>query len=408
MQWQSLGFKDNPISTDPIISETLSLYVGHEQQVLRCRHVLGQRNIFMVIEGKRGVGTTSFANYLRFSAQKEQLYFTPRNEIRVEAGWRLDTLLAVIVANIVREIELFSPEKATKDKRFQDAKALSMRIAEAYRSFGVEAFGFGINYGKSAGISSMPSVVPSSVIGHHLEDLSELILSMGYKYGTLIQLNNLDIGAIHDEEHMKYLFNAIRDYVQTKGMTWLFVGDVGLRRFIAQEVDRLDDIVNYEVKLDPLTKEEFHQLIKTRVEYYRENDNADLPVDSEVLSYLYDITRGRLRYIFGLLQRLMSNLHVGDLTDRVSLDIAKPMIRQLAYDRVRLNDISPIEEQLLVFLVKKESSTVTELASEINKTKQYASKILLKLSDAKLVTVIKQGKYRSYAPSLDAIIAYSD
>ncbi|MBU0581229.1 MAG: hypothetical protein KKA19_08635, partial [Candidatus Margulisbacteria bacterium] len=68
------------------------------------------------MEGARGVGTTSFSNYLRFSAQETKHYFTPRNEIRVEEGRSLETLLAVVIANIVREIELFQPEKVIKDK----------------------------------------------------------------------------------------------------------------------------------------------------------------------------------------------------------------------------------------------------------------------------------------------------
>ena len=53
----------------------------------------------MVIEGVRGVGTTSFANYLRFSTQAKKTYFTPRNEIGVQPDWNLETLLAVIISN---------------------------------------------------------------------------------------------------------------------------------------------------------------------------------------------------------------------------------------------------------------------------------------------------------------------
>ncbi len=126
-----------------------------------------------------------------------------------------------MIANIVREIELFQPEQIIKDKRFQDAKVLSARIAEAYRSFGIDAFGFGLNYGKTAGISTQPMIVPSPVLGHHLKDLTALIKSAGYRYGILIQLNNLDIGTIHDENHMKYLFNALRDYIQTEDVSWI-------------------------------------------------------------------------------------------------------------------------------------------------------------------------------------------
>ena len=38
----------------------------------------------MVVEGARGVGTTSFSNYVRFNAQKKKNYLTPSYEIRIE------------------------------------------------------------------------------------------------------------------------------------------------------------------------------------------------------------------------------------------------------------------------------------------------------------------------------------
>lgn len=407
MQWQSLGFKSDPLSTDPIFMETLKLYTGHDKEVDLCLKVLSEGNRRIVVEGARGVGTTSFSNFIRFSLQEKKLLFTPRNEIRVDAGWQIETLLSVVVANIVREIELFESDVMIKDKRFQNAKSLSVRIAETYRSFGIDAFGVGMNYGKSAGIVTQPVLVPAAVLGHHLEDLVTLVKSQGYKNGLVIQLNNLDIGIVHDEVHLKYLFNALRDYSQTNGCSWLLVGDVGLRKFIAQQVDRLDDIISFEVKIEPLSKEEFKDLLLKRIEFYRSNKRAEMPIDMEVFLYLFDITYGRLRYIFGLLARLMPSLHIGDLTDRVTLDIAKPMLIKLARTRIERNDVTPAEEQILKIIVCKNGCIITEVAKEINRSPQYVGKALNKLLQTKLVTTRKHGNSKCYSPSLDAVIAYS-
>jgi hypothetical protein len=408
MKWDSLGFTEDPFSTDPINHATLALYIGHEQKICKCQNVLSQKNIVLVIEGERGVGTTSFANYLRFSAEERKDYLTPRNEIRVEAEWRLDTLLAVIIANIIRELDIFYHDLVAKDRRFQAAKAFSMHIAEAYRSFGIEAFGFGINYGKTASANFQPAIIPSAVLGHHLEDLAALVFSLGYRYGILVQLNNLDIGTIHEEKHLRVLFNALRDYLQTQGISWILVGDVGLRRFIAQEVDRLDDIISYEVELNPITKGDYNALIETRVEFYRANPNTNLPIEHEVLIYLYSITKGRLRYIFGLIQRLMNELFVGDLTDKITLAIAKPMIIELARDRIRRNRLTPGEEYILQNLVKMGKASTSALQRKVDKKMQYISTILMKLVKAKLAIVHKVGRNRYYTPVLDAIIAYSE
>lgn len=249
--------------------------------------------------------------------------------------------------------------------------------------------------------------MPAAVLGHHLEDLVFLIKSAGYQKGILIQLNNLDVGEIHEEAHLKYLFNALRDYSQTDGISWLFVGDIGLRKFIAQQVDRLDDIISYETVINSLSKDEFMQLILKRVDFYRSSAKAKLPIDMDVFLYLFDITKGRLRYIFGLIARLMASLHIGDLTDCVTLSIAKPMLINLASLRIQRNDITPAEEQILRIVVKKNECIITEVSEEIGKSAQYVGKILSKLFEIKLISARKYGKRKYYSPSLDAVIAYT-
>lgn len=408
MQWESLGFSGNPFSTDPIDLDTLSLYTGHIKEMSICQDVVCQKDFLMVVEGSRGVGTTSFSNFLRFEAQKNKLYLTPHNEIRVIPNWSLETLLASVVANTIREIEFFQPEELSHDKRFQNAKALSTRIAETYRSFGIDAFGVGVNYGKNAGISSQPVIVPASVLGHHLEDLSALVKSSGYKHGLLLQLNNLDVGAIHEEKYLGYLFNALRDYIQTHGISWILVGDTGLRQFIAHQVDRLDDIVTYETEIKPIDKTEFDELINRRIVHFRSNPKVTTPIDHDVFTYLYDVTKGRLRYVFGLLNRLITRLHLGELTDKLTLDIAKPMIKQLSIERLSKHKLSKTDEQLLRLLVNLNKATITELVKKSKKSTNHVSNILSKLLKLKLVTFHKQGNTRQYFPELDATIAYSD
>lgn len=127
MEWESLGFRGNPFDTDPIRQTTLALYVGRDKTVATCGQVLAEKNVLLVVEGARGIGTTSFGNYLRFNSQAKKQYFTPTNEIRVGAGWTIETLLAVVIGNIVRELDIFQFDRVAKNKKFQDAKALTMR-----------------------------------------------------------------------------------------------------------------------------------------------------------------------------------------------------------------------------------------------------------------------------------------
>jgi len=349
---------------------------------------------------------------MRFHAQEKKLYFTPPKEIRVEAGWTIETLFAAVISNVVRALEFVFEKKVQSNKAFQDAKAISNRIAEVYRSFGAQVGGYGfsagINYNKAPGIVTQPIIVPTSVLGDHLEELAQITKQLGFKNGLLIQLNNLDVGIIHEEEHLKYLFNALRDYMQTDGVSWILVGDRGLHSFIAQGVDRLDDIISHEVFIEPLSEQEFKELVTRRVEHYRVNKNIELPIDWSVMLYLHRLTNGRLRYIFGLLSRMLRILHVGDLADKISLEMAKPLINSLIKERMKQKSLTETQESVLKVIANQENCSVSVLAKSLGKSASHISHALRGLEDLRLLKRIKKGKSVYVHPVFDVILAYRE
>ena len=54
-------------------------------------------------------------------------------------------------------------------------------------------------------------------------------------------------------------------------------------------------------------------MLDKRIKFYRESEKVTLTIDKEVFQYLYQMTAGRLRYVFGLASRLMNRLYIGDL-----------------------------------------------------------------------------------------------
>jgi len=410
VDWEGLGFEDNPLDKDPIKQKTLSLYVGQAEKIRICSNVLAGKNVNLVIEGARGVGTTSFANLMRFSAVEKKLYFTPQKEIRVQADWTLETLFAAIISNVVRGLEIDFEKSVRDNKQWKDAKAISNRIAEVYRSFGAQigaaGFSAGVNYSKTPGVVTQPIIVPSQVLGEHLEELAQITKMLGFKNGLLIQLNNLDVGIVHEEKHLKYLFNALRDYMQTDGISWILVGDIGLCSFIAQSVDRLDDILSHEVFIEPLGENEFKDLISRRVEHFRMNDNVELPIDWSVMLYLHKLTKGRLRYVFGLLSRMLSVLHIGDLVDKISLDIAKPLIDNLIKERFRQKNLSNMQEEILTVIANNEHCSTSILCRKTGKSSSNISHALKELEELRLLNRIKKGKSVIVYPVFDVVLAY--
>ena len=406
MEWWLLGYKEYPFSVNPILIDTLDLFTGHEKEIAICENVLADKNIRLVIEGARGVGTTSFANYLKFVAQKKKQYFAPRDEIGVENNWNLESLLTAVISTIVRELELTHEKEVKNNKIFLEAKSLSHRISEAYNNFGVTAFSFGASHSKT-GMITQPIFVSSITLGHHLEDLGRLVLKLGYKNGVLIQLNNLDLGIVHTEEHLEYLFNAARDFFQINNISWLLVGDLGLKSFISRCVDRLDDIISDEVVVKSLNKKVYHELIKKRLDYYKIKKEASFPLKLDVFDYLYEITDGRLRYIFGLVYTLINRLQIGRLVQSISSGLAKDAIVALAKERMQKFELTKMEVIIVEVLVSAGEQNVADLAKNIDKNRTYVSRTLNKLLAERVVSVRQVGKQRIYSPSLDAKVAYA-
>lgn len=100
-QW---GLASNPYTTTPINFETLSFFVGRKEERKQCLSTLTSKSI-MVIEGSRGVGTTSLGNFVRFTHQLKNKIFTPTNEISIRPGWNVEILLANVLSSIVWTLE---------------------------------------------------------------------------------------------------------------------------------------------------------------------------------------------------------------------------------------------------------------------------------------------------------------
>jgi DNA-binding MarR family transcriptional regulator len=170
----------------------------------------------------------------------------------------------------------------------------------------------------------------------------------------------------------------------------------------------MDDIISHEVSLKPIAIDDLPEMINRRVNFFRESSKVNLPIDKEVFTYLYHLTNGRLRYVFGLISRLLNRLYVGDLTDKITLDVAKPMLVALGRDRVARADISTNEEHILSYLVSGFPMTATQIAKAIEKSSQYVGRVLTGLVDKNLVSIRWNGRDKLYTPVIDAIIAYGD
>lgn len=406
MKWQLLGFNSYPLFDDPISMDTIGLFVGHQKEIMHCENTLQGENACIVIEGPKGVGKTSTANYLKFSAQKKKLYLAPRQEINVEPHWNLESLLTVVIAVIVRELEIVHEDAVKGDKVFKEAKALIHKLSEAYNNFGLIAFLFEEDR-RQTSIITQPVFISAVKLKAHLQDLGKLATKLGYKNGILIQLDNLDINDPYSEDHLIYLFNAIKDYLQIENISWLLVGDAGLRSFIAKKTNQLDTVISTDVFIRPFSKTYYHEVINMRLRHYETKKGTEFPLNQETFDYLYEATEGQLRYVFGLVYDLTQCLQAGKLLQTISATLAKDAVIALTNERVNKFGLSEDEKALLKVIVRNGELNVGELSKFSNRNRVFVSRTINRLLKDKLVNVRHAGNKRIYSPALDVKLAFS-
>lgn len=75
--WEKWMLRENPYRQNPIDENSLELFTGRKDEIKKCRNGIDVGNSRIVLEGGRGVGTTSLVNYVRYTLVKEGKYLTP-------------------------------------------------------------------------------------------------------------------------------------------------------------------------------------------------------------------------------------------------------------------------------------------------------------------------------------------
>lgn len=399
------GLRGNPYTTSPIDKQNLDLFVGREDYIKVASRVIDEKSI-LVVEGNRGVGTTSFSNYLRFTKESRGNVLTPLREISVGNGWNEELLLANVLSSVTWELEGKVPSKYKE--QYNNIKAISQRVRETYRDISIQlsAVGTGVGINKPT-LVTMPPLIPTTTLVQHLLEVKNLIQVSGFQKETIIQLNNLDVGTLFIPEQLSSFFNKIRDILQIAGYTWILVGDLGLRNFIADKVDRLDDIISYDCYLEPLTLDEVELAIQARITKYSANDHPVQPLSEELIRILYQATNGRIRQIFGFATRLIHSVSENLFIEQITPEIALPIITREVEDRLRQHHVTKRERKVLEEIVAQLGVTPSNLSRKIGLSPTNLSRILSHLLASRCVSVIKEGRMRKYSAAPDVQIAFS-
>jgi hypothetical protein len=382
--WERYGFRDNPFDTRALSLSPGSLlsvadaFVGRAmnspESKLMTNFLRSAGGGRVVVEGDVGVGKTTFVNYHRYLWQTEAKtkLLTPATEISVQRDWGPRELLLNVLTLLAGRLSLsMSPKAVEGDRLLTEVRALTGVLLKEWVSVsgGGSVLGFGASAGRTKSLAVQRGEVSTAGLREYFERLLERAGQLGF-VGVILHFNNLELLARRSPKDLALFFDEARDLLQTRGVYFVFVGYTGMFQEIIVPQERVRSIFfGRSIHLPPLSREEVHQAIARRYEILAAQPKRWIPpVDGPVVDYLYEVFRGRIRFIMDAITSLATQLPEG-MTGTLATEDAQLLLEQLTWERVK----SVLTETELVVLraaVRQSRFTNSSLTKATGKGKQ--------------------------------------
>ncbi|MBU0992193.1 MAG: hypothetical protein KJ737_06830 [Proteobacteria bacterium] len=378
-KWQ---LNRNPFYTRPIEQLTIADFAAREKE-LETLNSFSKDDGVIVLIGDPGVGSTSIANYSRFS---NKAAVTPRYEFKMEhISTGLD-MLKTLIYGLATEI--------TKCKlRSKHAKAVlkNFSINPLDLSIGINALGLGVNMKGGKGLPENPMAL--------MDVFNSLVLDIieGSKKKLLIfQLNNMNIHSPEAQDRIHTVLDQMRDVFQTPQTLWYLLGDSALERTIKDKIPRLSSIVKTWLLLSPINAEGFGAIYEKRIK--NSGKNAIAPFTKEGVSQLCLAAHGRIRYAFDIASALIQKY--ADTIYPETIDV--PLIKKEADEKIAAivgkDNFSPKAKEILYYIVSHPGIGSGELSKGVSISTGNLTKFVNPLIEANLVEKIVNGRVVNHYP----------
>jgi len=375
--WELYGVKENPFSTSPILviggCIPIDSFVGRGEHIKRLSRILGSKGGSRTfVWGDIGIGKTSFVNVVRNSAFEKD-FFTHFKEITTQDKWTPDEFILNTLSAIFSTLKLMK-SKPVSDKTYKNLESL-FGIGRINVSGGASLAGVGANYGKqSQPTENLPTISLQTLFNDLVQ---EIITNTGQE--VIVHYNNLELVS---EKNIRKLFNNLRDFFQTQGVHFIFVGN--LTAFsVLQSVPRFSSILtDTPFHIEKLSFDEVSEVIKKRFEGLRiSNDiNVILPFTEDCLKKLYNLMDGNIRDV---LNSLSTAVFYATEESPIILDpnkLAKTLKNVL--ETRYLIKLTPKTRQVLGEIVKQKEITNKALSNKLKVPRSNISSYIKDLESA--------------------------
>ena len=375
--WELYGVKENPFSISPLLVKggaiPIDSFVGRGEHIKRLSKIIASKGGSRTfIYGDIGIGKTSFVNVVRSSAF-EKGFFTHFKEITTQDKWDADQFVLNTLSAFYSTLKLLK-EKPISDENYKKLVSLfeiGRTNINAGASIGVLGGSYVVTHNPTEVLTSFSL---ESLFGEIMEDINNHT-----KKEVIIHYNNLELVT---EKKIKYLFDTLRDFFETKNVHFVFIGNLTAYSILLS-VPRFSSILSdTPFHLETLSYEEVKEVIKKRFEGLRisEELNTIYPYTDDCLKILYDLMGGNIREILNSLSTAV--LHATSESP-IKLDrnkLAKTLKEVL--EKRYLSRLTPKIREVLEEIVKHDEITNKSISDKLKIERSNISKYIKELENA--------------------------
>jgi len=375
--WELYGVSENPFSILPLLvvggAIPLDSFVGRGEHIKRLSKIIGSKGGSRTfIYGDIGVGKTSFVNVIRSSAY-ENGFFTHFKEITTQDKWTSDEFILNTLSAIYSTLKLLK-QKPVNDELYKKLGSL-FEIGRTTISAGASVLGIGGTYGEDS--KATERLTSFSLQDFFMEIVNEIMNKT--KKEVIIHYNNLELIS---ERKTRHLFNTLRDFFQTKGVHFIFVGNLTSYQII-QSIPRFSSILtDTPFHTEILSYKEVKEIIKKRFDHLRisEKMNIICPYTEDCLQIIYKLMGGNIRDILNTLSTA-----VFYVTDESSILLDRNKLAKILNEILEkryLNKLTPRARQVLNEIIKHEEVTNKALSDKLKIPRSNISSYVRDLENA--------------------------
>ena len=375
--WELYGVRSNPFSSAPILVKggiiPLECFIGRNEQIQQLGKIFGSKGgSRTLVYGDVGVGKTSFVNVVRRYAIEEG-YFTPFKEIAIQSDWNSDTFILNTLAGIFATLQLSKPGLIGEETYSKLESIIDIGFSDT--SIGLQFASFGVSHGKDRKTAS--HITSFSLTEFFMRICREINERTGHD--IIIHYNNTELLS---EENIKDLFENLRDFFQTEGVHFVFVGNLTVKSHF-NSIPRFSSILtDTPIIIEVFTLEEVNELIKKRFEAMRIEDlEYVIPFTNDCLKILFDLWGGNIRHILNSLSTA-----VQEITEEKPMVLDENMLARtlklVLEKRYSSKKITPRAKDVLMEIVRREEITNKSLSDLLDLPRSNISGYIKDLEEA--------------------------